>query len=71
MKTKEKIIIHAKLPMSSNKDISENIQVAEEWRNLNGEKRRIYSLSIPSLFVVRQVQVSPVGSYKSKLQEEK
>ena len=28
---------HTKLPMSSNKDISENIQVAEEWRNLNGE----------------------------------
>jgi hypothetical protein len=53
---------HTKLPMSSNKDISENIQVAEEWGNLNRERGRIYSPIIRSLFVARQVQVSPVGS---------
>jgi hypothetical protein len=53
---------NAKLPMSSNKDTSENIQVAEEWRNLDGEKRRICSLSIRSLFVARQLEVSPIGA---------
>ena len=63
----KKMQFHAKLPMSSNKDICEKNQVAEEWRNLNQERRGVYSLSIGSLFVVRQVQV--IGSNLTKYNE--
>jgi hypothetical protein len=54
--------IHTKLPMSSNKDIPENNLVREEWRNLDKVREGVIPSLIRSLFVARQVQVSPVGS---------
>lgn len=36
--------------MSSNKDVSEKNQVAEEWRSLNQEQSGFYTPSIESLF---------------------
>ena len=71
MITKEEILkmsIHTKLPKSSNKDIPEKNQVREEWRNLDHETRRFYPRHNGSLFVERQVQVSPFGS-QLKLKE--
>jgi hypothetical protein len=54
--------INTKLPMSSNKDIPENNQVGEEWRNFDKVRGRVILSPIRSLSVARQVQVSPVGS---------
>ena len=58
----EEELCNTQLPTSSNKDTSENNQVADERRKLNCEKGRLYSSNSKSSSPEMELKVSSVGS---------